>query len=87
MNSEIKESIKDSYDSTMMSYYQSDEYKELYQQREDAISDLESTLSDDQISSLHKADEAFMKLHSHIALEAYYRGVVEGIAVRKDVIT
>ena len=86
MNSEIKESIKDSYDSTMMSYYQSDEYKELNQQREDAISDLESTLSDDQIRSFRKADEAFMKLHFHVSLEAYYRGVVEGIAVRKDVI-
>lgn len=83
---ELEECIKDGFDDSLRDYIQSEEYKQRQDEIEEMISSFRSVLSVDQQLRFIKIIDAITSEEGKTALEAYTRGVVEGIALRKKYI-
>ena len=87
MTMELEECIKDGFDDSLRDYIQSEEYVSAKQQERRGLAYLESLLNDSQINALHSFLDATTNTSSMLLSEAYLHGVVEGIALRKKVVS
>lgn len=87
MTMELEECIKDGFDDSLRDYICSEEYVSAKQQERRCLIYLESLLNDIQKNALHAFLDAATNTNSMLISEAYMHGVVEGIAVRKKVVS
>lgn len=87
MTMELEECIKDGFDESLRDYVQSEDYVSAKQQERSGLDYLESLLNESQKNALHSFLDAVTKSSSMLLSEAYLHGVVEGIALRKKVVT
>lgn len=87
MTMELEEYIKDGFDDSLRDYIQSEEYVSAKQQERKALAYLESLLTKDEQQAFHSFLDAATNSSSMLISEAYMHGVVEGIALRKKVVS
>ena len=87
MTMELEEYIKDGFDDSLRDYIQSEEYVSAKQQERRGLAYLESLLNESQKNELHSFLDAATHTNSMLISEAYMHGVVEGIALRKRVVS
>ena len=84
---ELEECIKDGFDDSLREYIQSEEYVSAKQQERRCLAYLESLLNESQKKALYSFLDETTNTSSRLLSEAYMHGVVEGIALRKKVIS
>jgi len=87
MTMELEECIKDGFDDSLRDYIRSEEYVSAKQQEGRCLVYLESLLNDSQKNALHVFLDTTANTNSMLISEAYMHGVVEGIALRKKVVS
>lgn len=87
MTMELEECIKDGFDDSLRDYIRSDGYASAKQQERRCLVYLESLLNDSQKNALHAFLDTTTNTNSMLISEAYMHGVVEGIALRKKVVS
>ena len=87
MTMELEECIKDGFDDSLRDYIQSEEYASAKQQEKRCLAYLEKLLNRNQKEALHSFMDAATTSNSMLLSEAYLHGVVEGIALRKKVVS
>ena len=87
MTMELEECIKDGFDDSLRGYICSEEYVSAKQQEGRSLVYLESLLNDSQKNALHAFLDTTTNTNSMLISEAYMHGVVEGIALRKKVVS
>ncbi len=85
MSLELKECIKDAFESAMKTYVESDDYKYANWEYDKMLSEFYNGLPETQQKKLTALMKARGDLESGLASEAYYRGVLDGIELRNDV--
>lgn len=81
----LKEQIKDGFDQAMDTFVNTVDYKAQKWEVEKIFLDLRSKLSPELAKDLNGLMNARDDLEAELACEAYYRGVVHGVALRDDV--
>ena len=84
---ELEECIKDGFDDSLRDYIQSEEYISVKEQENRALAYLESLLNDSQKLALNSFLDAANNASGMLISEAYLHGVVEGIALRKKIVS
>ena len=87
MTMELEECIKDGFDDSLRDYICSKEYVSAKKQEGRCLVYLESLLNDSQKNALHAFLDTTTNTNSMLISEAYMHGVVEGIALRKKVVS
>jgi ribosomal 50S subunit-associated protein YjgA (DUF615 family) len=87
MTMELEECIKDGFDDSLRDFIQSEEYVSTKQQERRCLAYLEKLLNGNQKKALHSFLDAAIASNSKLLSEAYLHGVVEGMALRKKVVS
>ena len=85
MNTELKNCIMDAFDPAMETFISSFGYRELNQKVTDLFSELCTLLPQEHHQKLNELMNARGDVESALASEAYYRGVINGIALQTDI--
>lgn len=85
MNTELKSCIMDAFDPAMETFIKSPEYQELNHKTDTLFSELRSLLPEEHQKKLNVLMNARDNAQAALAAEAYYRGVVNGIALQTDI--
>lgn len=81
----LKEQIKDGFDQAMDTFVNTGDYKAHKWEVEKVFLDLRSKLPPELAKDLNGLMNARDDLEAELACEAYYRGVVHGVALLDDV--
>lgn len=84
MNLSLKECIKDDFDDALKTYTDSIEYRQSREEANAMFTSFRTKLPEDLQAELNNIMNAFSNINSELAGEAYYRGVINGIAIRDD---
>lgn len=84
---DLKECIKDAFDEIMDDYLHSEEYKQERWEINKMFYDLRSELSPDHQRRINDILNACDNSNNSMALEAFYRGVINGIMLRDPILS
>lgn len=87
MTMELEECIKDGFDDSLRDYIQSEKYVSAKQQEKRCLAYLEKLLDRNQKEALHSFLNTATISNGMLLSEAYLHGVVEGMALRKKVVS
>ena len=82
MTMELEECIKDGFDDSLREYIQSEEYQQRQDELDKLICSFQINMSSEKKIQFKKIIDAIVADDGIIALEAYTRGVIEGIALQ-----
>lgn len=85
MYNSLKEHIKDGFDSALQTFVESPDYKQPNWEANKMFMALRAKLPAELQTELNDVINAFDNVNADLALEAYYRGVIDGAALRYDV--
>ena len=84
---ELKECIKDSFDDAVSGYISSGEYQEQKRRISTLFEEVRNSIPENRREQFNDLMDAIGNCNSGLASEAYVCGVVEGISLRKVVIS
>ena len=82
----LEEYIKDGFDDSLREYIQSEEYRTQKQPENNLLKELQYGMSEVQKKQFNLFLDAVTASNSMLLSQAYLHGVVEGVALRKNVI-